>query len=985
MRFQNLSGTWNDRPLEPLDVQFRQRVGKHWRELDIATSQVNLAFVSDLLLNAELLPAKGVEVLGQLDPRGSLRQVVLGLDFSGDRPDFRLRTELDEVALDAWAGAPAVRGLSGYLEADLHSGAVTLDCPPALALRYHQAYDDFMPYSCPRGKVAWQWQPGEERVLVTSSPISIAGDEGRGTAQLHLDLPTRRELRDPQMYLMVGLRDSHSRFMDRYLPRVLNANLRAWLERAVGDAEVEEAGFVWRGSLLREHEHNRSLQFYANVRAGALDYQPPWPALGDLTGVVVVDDTEVDAWVDAATVGEADVSAAGVTLRQGADGPVLRVAGDVHSSVANALAVLAASPLAQSLGRVTRLDASGDADIGIELVIPMRREDARDDYRIAAAIRDGGLTLPNTHLRISDIAGELHYRRDSGLESTGLEGRFLGGDLRVSVGAEDDATVLEVAGNPDVAALADYLGPLAGRAQGHMQVEGTLSIPESMARDNLQLALTSDLEGVAIDLPTPFGKSAAQRVELASVAEFGDEQLFVQGALEERGAFALTFSRGTFVRGQVRLLAREAQLPNQGGLLISGHLDSFDWQDWQPLISSGEGGEGDLAEMLAPRLDLRFDAAVFGGFELGATHLRGSAGAGGDWLFSLETPRIAGRVVVPGDSARVLELDLDYLRLPSSKGDGDEGLEEESDDGLSTLLPQDVPEMDFYTAMLYRGDRALGNLGFATRRISDGLLIRDIRGELNGIEIRPQPVTEDEGDEVSAEMRWTHDGQKHHSFFSGTLATDNIEQALAGWDIPAPLTSKSTQLFAEIGWPGQPWSMKLLSLDGYLGLELRDGQFYRATGAATNTLFKLISLVNFDTWLRRLRFDFSDIFSGGVSFDRVEGGLLFREGIVDLDDPIVAFMPSGRIRLMGRADLIDEQLDARLVATMPVGTNLPWVAALLGGLPAAAGVFLTSKIFERQVDRLSSLSYTIKGSFDDPEIEVERIFTDPTKAPEKRE
>jgi len=31
------------------------------------------------------------------------------------------------------------------------------------------------------------------------------------------------------------------------------------------------------------------------------------------------------------------------------------------------------------------------------------------------------------------------------------------------------------------------------------------------------------------------------------------------------------------------------------------------------------------------------------------------------------------------------------------------------------------------------------------------------------------------------------------------------------------------------------------------------------------------------------------------------------------------------------------------------------------------------------------LATNIKGSFDDPDIEVERIFTDLTKAPEKRE
>jgi uncharacterized protein YhdP len=86
------------------------------------------------------------------------------------------------------------------------------------------------------------------------------------------------------------------------------------------------------------------------------------------------------------------------------------------------------------------------------------------------------------------------------------------------------------------------------------------------------------------------------------------------------------------------------------------------------------------------------------------------------------------------------------------------------------------------------------------------------------------------------------------------------------------------------------------------------------------------------------------------------------------------------MRLDGRADLIAETIDAHLVATLPVGTNLPWIAALAGGLPAAAGVYLTSRVFNRQVDKLSSLGYRVTGSWEDPDIEVEQIFSDSAKS-----
>ncbi len=69
-------------------------------------------------------------------------------------------------------------------------------------------------------------------------------------------------------------------------------------------------------------------------------------------------------------------------------------------------------------------------------------------------------------------------------------------------------------------------------------------------------------------------------------------------------------------------------------------------------------------------------------------------------------------------------------------------------------------------------------------------------------------------------------------------------------------------------------------------------------------------------------------------------------------------------------------LDGELVATLPVASNLPWVAALAGGLPVAAGVFVVSKVFEKQFDVLSSAVYRLEGSWDDPEVSFDRIWDD---------
>ena len=142
----------------------------------------------------------------------------------------------------------------------------------------------------------------------------------------------------------------------------------------------------------------------------------------------------------------------------------------------------------------------------------------------------------------------------------------------------------------------------------------------------------------------------------------------------------------------------------------------------------------------------------------------------------------------------------------------------------------------------------------------------------------------------------------------------------------------------------------------------------------THPTLKLFSLFNFANWLRRLKLDFSDVIGEHLPFNNLQGSVYLDQGNARMLEPLIVKMPSGRMSLAGDFDLLAETADAQLVVTLPVATALPWVVALLGGIPAAAGVYITSKLVSEQVDRLSSISYKINGLWDDLEVSVDKIF-----------
>src|SRR5690606_12424366 len=90
--------------------------------------------------------------------------------------------------------------------------------------------------------------------------------------------------------------------------------------------------------------------------------------------------------------------------------------------------------------------------------------------------------------------------------------------------------------------------------------------------------------------------------------------------------------------------------------------------------------------------------------------------------------------------------------------------------------------------------------------------------------------------------------------------------------------------------------------------------------------------------------------------------------------PLRIESPSSQFRLAGQLDFNTDQAAMELVATLPLASNLPWVAAIAGGLPAAAGVYLASKLFGEQVDRYASAVYDVTGPWRDPKVKFRRIF-----------
>ncbi|MFL0796990.1 MAG: hypothetical protein K6L73_05815 [Cellvibrionaceae bacterium] len=257
-------------------------------------------------------------------------------------------------------------------------------------------------------------------------------------------------------------------------------------------------------------------------------------------------------------------------------------------------------------------------------------------------------------------------------------------------------------------------------------------------------------------------------------------------------------------------------------------------------------------------------------------------------------------------------------------------------------------------------------------------------GTVSSIDIAQIKAIEDTDEFMTLslpEVVWISDENGMRSVFKGVFSTKNIGDVAKAWGHEEVIKSKRGDFYAEVTWPGSPLNFDIYALQGDMKMTLKRGQFLQNEAKVENPVLRLVGLFNFDSWARRLRLDFSDLYKSGMSYDRMDASLHLEKGVITLASPLKVDTPSSELEMMGVIDMNKETLDAELTATLPVGGNLAMIGAIAGGLPAAIGVYVVSKIFKKQVKKVASVHYSIKGEWDDPKVEYTKLEEKRSKKP----
>jgi len=973
---------------------------KGWQ---IGVPVLDVAAARRFILDHQLLPEPFDEYVAGTDGRGEARNLRISL-LPGEPWQVDVRADVVNASSAAYHGIPGFSDVSGTLHLQPEGGLLQVE-QDDLGVHLADVYNRPWTLQNLSARFYWAITPDFYQLQLRGLKAGLQeadSEQGSPTAwpvsgELAINLPRSHSATEPTLSLMFGLPQAPASLRGQLVPDILDPAVRDWLDQSIVSGDFRDAAFLLHGSLQEDHPDNSlTTQLYLEVEDAELKYMPDWPAMTAIKGRLMMDAPALDVWLEQGrTLGGELVPHSGrVRLRPGHDGhTALSVAGRLRGDSSEGLRYFTETPLQEVVNNAfDHWQGSGPMNSNLLLEMPLGVEDAQPEVKLELELSDNQLRLDDLNLELANVKGRLRYNSQVGMLSDWLEGDLFGGHFSAgieSVGRPGGFDmVLSAVGDAQWRGFKEWMPLfLLDPVSGVLDYKARLTVGSQGVVFNLD----SDLQGTAIDLPYPLGKTADAAARSVQVRIEPGTETRINLNYDNLLRAALALDDEGLNRGQVYLGGSEPFLPSDKGVVVRGQLSesiiAADWWDsWQHLSallaaeSAGKTATHNAPATAHSNNPLRSIDLTLGGIDawgtvMGPTHIKATQ-QWDEWDFDLDSTLVKGKIrMLPGNEP--IQLTLDYIHLPQAEeepgslaqlddsqagtGPDDITVEALKPDPLAAINPADFPPMDMELGEFYVGNRNLGRWKLSSRPQDSGLQVTVHDSDMKGMVF-------------TGDMYWLKQNDQHQTRLDTLrISSNDIGRVQRAFRQEAAIEGKDMRSTLQLSWQGSPLAYNSQTLNGLASVRVKDGNM-AAEGAGA---LKAFGALNFNSVARRLKLDFSDLYQSGVAFDTLKGKARIDNGLLTLTEPLSMDGPGGKFLTSGSTNLNTETLDMKLAVTFPVSSTLPMVA-LLAGLapPVAASIYVTEKLIGDELARFTSASYDLKGTWEKPDLKINQAFDD---------
>lgn len=945
----NLQLKLDERPWLKSQLQLERRAGR----ITGLIPKLELGKLAQLGQLVSGLYPEVAEGLAKSRPRGQLDDLLL--TAQGDWSGLQVSGRFDRIGLDHWQWLPGMQALNGRFWLTPEGGSVEL----ALDKDRIDTGEHFkQPISVDRlrGRLDW-WRENDAWTL-------YGQDVALSNADLSLSTRFRLDLGERPFLALTGSVDLYNAgHADRYYPlQAMGTPLVAYLSGALKGGQAKGASLLWYGALHDFPYAGGEGIFQAAVplEKATFQFDPGWQPLTDLQLDLLFQNASLDMQSRSARLGKAQGEQIHALIPELAPGAHLYIAAKVKGEGREVSDYLIDSPLHGSVGKALQeLQVGGPLAGTLGLDIPL---DGGSEVKVGGqvAFEQSRLLVSSLSLPLDGVSGVLDFDNEkTGFK--GLKARLYGNPVTLDYAGEVRPDGYQVALKMDGewdSKRATLKAPGLETLQGRSRWSGKLDLSLPSERPfSFTADLSSDLRGMALDLPAPLNKAAERSLPLRITARAE------RGSADIRAVLGMDIDLATrlvYGDGPARLSRLRADIGQPGTRIIRD----------APMLLTISQNEADvgawlgrLADWLPPRaddtpalkgpafwpspwgVDGQINQARMGSATLKALHFSvGAARQGTEVL--LEGPQVLGVVRIPYQRSRPIEAQFGRLHWPGSSDD----FKGTPDGSQELALLHAMPWLKVSCADCRFGELPLGQVSGELKPGANRVELADFKSELGG-------------STLTGKALWRADGSRMQSRMEGRLKSNNSELLLRRFGYSSPISDAPADIALNLGWQDVPWRPHLATLSG-------NGQFHFDGGTVREVNdrgARILSFLSFDSLVRKLKLDFRDVFDKGLYFEAMDGTLKIERGVIDNRD---FFMKgaAGNLRGEGIADLVRWDLDYQLSFSPNLGGTLPVVAAFSLTPITGLYVFALSKLLEPVVDVVTRIDFRIEGPLDNPHL-----------------
>ena len=970
--------------------------------------------------------------LAGLQPKGQVQAASLQWQGPWDAPtDYKVKAQLHHIGLTPYAAAGfpglGAEGLDADMEATPSGGTAKWAIKQGALAVPLWLDDGRVAVDAADATLRWSWVDGRLRLemphlqfanadaagelaLVWNAPrAASAGNAmpGKGLAAAGLG-----ELSlDGKLTRLVPAR------LPRYLPTSMDRDVRNYVRDAFSGGQLGPVTIKVKGDLdqfpfskgragvfqLATTVSNMNCAYaLAPKQKGA----PTWPALTQLYGDLALDRDTLTLtngranWVHPASPGAVvPITRGTVRITQLYDHPAVALNLEGITAMADALTIVNRSAAGALMGNaLSRSIVSGSAAYKLNMQVPL------DDP--GKTLMQGSLLLAGNDFQYSPdmprlvrVRGTLGFT-DNSINLGGLQASALGGDMRLDgtlqfsdaawdggknrVRVQGTLTSQGLKESKDLAPWAAVLALLEGQTAYSADLAWRAGAP--------QIQISSDLQGMALALPAPLGKTAPSVLPMRADWTSGDTGLKASPRNDtirwSLGRVAQVLLQRDTSGPQARLLrgavvlgeAADAppSLPAQG-LQLQVDTAVLDLDQWTHVINQlappTEVKLGSESPYLPSAFKLQAKQLLWGGRQWDRLAASGRR-EGAVWRLDVDAAQLAGKLEFgpAGSNANGgsrLSARLSRLSLEASTANDVQNML----DAPATSLPAldvVVDALEMYGKKLGRMQATAVNVGSGTGkaewRLQQLLLtVPEATFSANGVwgsvsnssappvnsgpQAQPAPLSRKPGG----------DGRRTELNFKLDIADAGV--LLARFGMANVVRGGSGKLEGTMGWAGQPLNLDYPSLSGRLNLDIAKGQFLRAEPGVA----RLLGVLSLQSLPRRLLLDFRDVFSDGFEFSYVRGDVTTEQGIARSDNLQMKGVAAA-VLMDGSTDIARETQKIKVLVVPELDTGAATLLTALANPVAGLYTLVASTLLRQPIQDASTQELLVEGTWQAPKV-----------------